>query len=357
MKILLSGGSGIGDLMFALPVAAALKEKFPKSKIGFLIGGTDDSKKILSKILNNQKNSYIDEIYYYNSKELLHCLKLLLKLKAERYSYGLFMRYINQPFSWWPIRIFKFIGCKTVALKGYVPDNAPIDYFIQNINKKIHNVDAYFALLEYFNIQNNNTNKYYFNLFDIDKLRSKYKTLMLHTNNEKILCFCVGANSVKRKVNGIYRENDIKIWPIQKWIELANILSNEGYSVILVGGSKERQMIDRYIQHLNKKVINVVGMTDIEDSLAILSSSDLVIGCDTGLMHCAAALNVYTLMLLGAVDPIQAQGYGDRSYSIYLCKSCSPCYGTGRDLQCKNYECMCEISVTLVYEKIKKILK
>lgn len=355
MKILLSSASGIGDFIFLLPVTMALKEKYHKISIDVLVRGTQNNLNLYKEILEYVDKKSIDNIYYYNSKELFHNIKLITQLKLKNYDYGLILRYKNQPFSPWPYRILKISGCKIIALKGYLLNGMRADCYVNVDSEQKHNVDAYFEVLQYFNINKADINKYYFNIFNRTKLEARYNQLRRRKNSE-VLILCMGANNVKRKVESKYIENNVKNWPVERWITLANRLVLENKDVILIGGTKEKKELENVKTNLDDKIINLVGKTNIGDSIAVLSGADLVVGCDTGIMHCASALNKKTLMLLGAVCPKQAQGYGKNGHSIYLQKDCSPCYGTDRDLMCKKPVCMLDISVEMVLDKIRMLL-
>lgn len=356
MKFLLSSASGIGDFVFLLPVTFALKEKYPNAQIDVLVRGTEVNLKIYKDILKYVTKNTISNIFYYNSNEILHDIKMLISLKSEKYDYGLVLRYKNQPFSMWPYRILNFVAKDTVALKGYLPNHLDITNFVDTDNSQLHNVEAYFKILNFFEIESSLANKYYFSIFDSDKLEKRYNKLELKATH-KIVVLCVGSNNVKRKLKSKYIENDVKNWPIDRWFSLANMLSENGYNIILVGGKQEAKKSKDIDIKLNGKVINLIGKINISDTLAVLNQADLIVGADTGIMHCASALSKKTLMLLGAVSPKQAEGYGDSGFSIYLNKPCAPCYGTNRDLLCVKPICMLDISTKMVFEKICSLIK
>jgi len=188
-----------------------------------------------------------------------------------------------------------------------------------------------------------------------EKIEKTYTQLNLGLSNEEFIVLCVGANKVSFKINGKYKSNDVKNWPIENWIVLANSLNKENIRVVLVGGKNDIKKIIDCKERLDNSILNLVGRMNIAESISILEYAKMVVGCDTGLMHCAASLNKRTLMLLGGITPIQAQGYGKNSESIYLHKQCSPCFGTGKDVFCNDPVCMKEISVENVLERILNI--
>jgi ADP-heptose:LPS heptosyltransferase len=60
--------------------------------------------------------------------------------------------------------------------------------------------------------------------------------------------------------------------------------------VVLLGGSEEEASGRMIVESAGSHVINLCGLTSINQSAAILEKSNLVLTNDTGLMHIAAAL-------------------------------------------------------------------
>lgn len=130
-----------------------------------------------------------------------------------------------------------------------------------------------------------------------------------------------------------------------------------GIEVVLLGGRQELTKMEEFKIDLDPRIHNLVGNTDIMESLSIIRKSFFTLGCDTGLMHCASALDVRTMILLGATSEKQAKCYGEKSYSISKHLCCSPCFGTGRDVLCNNKKCMKDISVNEVFLKLCEVIK
>ena len=236
-KFLLNASSGIGDIMFFLPAVLALKETYPDSQIGFLFRGDETTKETVSSILSIAHNK-IDDLQYYNNSNFIHNFKVLLQLKLQKYEYGMILKYDGQSKSVWAALILKLVGCKTIALDGYVKENQYIDNIVPVAKREnIHNVDRCFECLKYFGINSEyNENIYYRRIFNKEKIEKTYTQLNLGLSNEEFIVLCVGANKVSFKINGKYKSNDVKNWPIENWIVLANSLNKENIRAVLVGG-------------------------------------------------------------------------------------------------------------------------
>ena len=92
----------------------------------------------------------------------------------------------------------------------------------------------------------------------------------------------------------------------------------------------------------------------------MLKKCDLVVGADTGMMHCAAAVGVNNLTIFGSTDEKVIGPYSKKSYFLVnnQCQ-CRPCWGK-KDrtiINCKERKCLNDITEDVVYKKIMSIIK
>ena len=92
-------------------------------------------------------------------------------------------------------------------------------------------------------------------------------------------------------------------------------------------------------------VIDTSG-NSIAEALALLARCDLVVGGDTGLVHCARALGRPTVLLFGPTDPAR-HVLGERERVVRVDLECSPCHDHGPE-RCPlgHHHCMTELSVS-----------
>jgi len=107
--------------------------------------------------------------------------------------------------------------------------------------------------------------------------------------------------------------------------------------------------------------VGVIDYTNSDLSLlqsaGLISSADLVITNDTGLMHVADALNIPIVVLFG---PTLANKNRPWQAPYAICKSsfpCAPCMGTTLWNNCTSYDCMKTISPADVVIKTFKLLQ
>ena len=343
MNFLIHTGPGIGDMLQKLPMARALKEEYPDANIDFIMTASESNWKINTQVLECQH--YVRHLFWYNSGEKFHCLKLLLRLRMNHYDYG-FVRdggvaVDNAVPSFWIFRIMRWGGCRKLA--GFVKDYVDV---YADIPDRTHYLERDRLTLNAIGI--NRTMK----ADNIDvSLTDQSILASLHTER-KIIVLSVGTNSYKWTENGKTVIYDVKSWAYDKWMMLASELVNSGYDVILMGGRKEADEIqERGIKiPESEHIMNFIGKTTLKQSLALLSRSSLAVGAEGGMMHCAAGLGRRTLTIMGGSDYKQwTPANGD---IVNLNLECSPCYSTRRAAECKYHRCLEDITVDMVLKKI-----
>jgi lipopolysaccharide heptosyltransferase II len=133
-------------------------------------------------------------------------------------------------------------------------------------------------------------------------------------------------------------------WPTKRWgaepfARLAADLARRGATVLLLGGPAERAAAERIRELAGGQLRDTTGNT-IEEAIAILARCDLVVGGDTGLVHCARALGRPTLVLFGPTAP-ERHRFTSREASLALGLPCQPCHDHG-PLRCPlgHHQCM-----------------
>jgi len=101
-----------------------------------------------------------------------------------------------------------------------------------------------------------------------------------------------------------------KRWPEERWIALARLLADDGYAVVLPGGTAaERETAIRLAESIGPAAIAAPPMS-LSEAAALLAHASGVIGVDTGLTHLAVALGVPTVGLYCSTSPRLTGLYG-----------------------------------------------
>lgn len=355
MKYLIYCGPGIGDLILILPMARVIKRNDEDAYISIIMRSDRNRIKINESLLTLQND--IDDIDYYSMNEVRHMLGVLMHIGYQKYDYGFVLQYTdNENTSKWPCRIINYAAKKTCGMELKCKPSVKYDFNITRISG-YRMADYPLHMLDRIGV------KVEINLNDEILLRrsiieEEFKTLHIELKNNSLISLVIGTAPVTGTVDGNYKTNYTKNWSYKSWINLAKKLLDAGYQVAILGGNKERKDLDSNNEFNKLKgVINLVGNCSITQSLSIICKSKLVIGADTGLMHCSGVLKIPSLTLFGCTDPEDYLPIGTESYWISANESCSPCFGTENSLICKDKICMKNLLVEDVYAKAVKIIR
>ena len=136
-----------------------------------------------------------------------------------------------------------------------------------------------------------------------------------------------------------------KRWGEERYAELAGRLAGAGATILLLGGPCRAGDGPRHRRAgAGSRCIDTTG-NSIAEALALLARCDLVVGGDTGLVHCARALGRPTVLLFGPTDPGR-HVLGDRERVVRVDLECSPCHDHGPE-RCPlgHHHCMTELPV------------
>ncbi|HTP25945.1 MAG TPA: glycosyltransferase family 9 protein [Anaeromyxobacteraceae bacterium] len=118
-----------------------------------------------------------------------------------------------------------------------------------------------------------------------------------------------------------------KRWAPDNWAALAAALSRHGATVVLLGGPADFKAASR-IRALARVPVRDTTGNSVEEAIAVLARCDLVIGGDTGLVHCARALGRKVVIVFGPTDPARHRfTMGERHVELRL--ACQPCHDHG----------------------------
>jgi len=149
---------------------------------------------------------------------------------------------------------------------------------------------------------------------------------------------------------------ETKLWSVKNWTELARMLV-ERYSVDIVltwGNQEEKEAAETICNgsgHPNRLLIWPRGT--LRELVALLERADLVVGCDTGPIHIAAAVGTPTVSLYRVTDARRNGPRGDSHRCLQVPLECAACLRK----QCtRQIECAQAIKPELVLEKIDELL-
>ena len=171
------------------------------------------------------------------------------------------------------------------------------------------------------------------------KIKSENKTIALAPGGAK----------------NLLRDDALRRWPLENYIQLAQKLIKNGHQVIITGSAS-----DEWIQDSFKKlsVVDLVGQTSIEDLIAVFANSNVVITHDSGPFHLAVVSGKPVIGLFGPTNPWEKAPRNEKIKIIWggEALACRPCYDGKNYADCKNNLCLKQVSANEVYGEVEKML-
>lgn len=323
-KILIIKPSSLGDIVHSLPFLNAIKLRFPKAEIHWIIArgfeGILEGHPMINRlwIINKDEWKKIE-----NAKETIHQIWILLKkLKMERFDMVIDLQGLLRS------------GLITAATGsrvriGFAEAREGSRFFYTQIVKggrQVHAVDRYLKIAQWLGCDTTDV------IFPFPLYKSSSASQFL--TSEDYAVFIPGARWKTKK------------WPSKKFGRLASLMNGK---VIVVGSKEDSDIAEEVVAHSQGKAVSLAGKTDIKELIKIIKGAQFVVSNDSGPMHIAAALRTPVFAIFGPTDPHKTGPYGKGHITIQAELTCIPCFKKA----CKEMKCMELISVEKVFETIK----
>ena len=131
--------------------------------------------------------------------------------------------------------------------------------------------------------------------------RAQAEAMLASLPGRRWLALAPGANS------------DHKIWPAERFSELANRLGEHFDACVLLGSPADRPRCAAVARDLVLPRLDLSGETDLLTAAAVLDRMRLFVGNDSGLGHMAAAMATPTVTVFGPGRPERYHPWGPRA--------------------------------------------
>ncbi len=178
-------------------------------------------------------------------------------------------------------------------------------------------------------------------------IKSNYKEV----TNFKKFDIIIGASSFEKEKH--------KRWPALKYATLINKIleNNQELSIALVGSENEYNFLQNIVEIVNdKRLCNLAGLLNIENTLQIIKSSKVVIANCNAISHFGAAIGNKVIGLYGPTNYKITGAFGSEVCHLTNSIPCSPCYQRKYTSGCSNPSCMSSIEVDSVYLAFKNMI-
>lgn len=116
------------------------------------------------------------------------------------------------------------------------------------------------------------------------------------------------------------RTQDKRLWPIEHYIQLSNLLREYyPHACFVLTGDKTEQFLGKaFVRHV-PQTINLLGKTTIGELTALMSHLDAFVTHDTGVLHVACATPVLVVAsLFASTDPNRSGPYPVQPHHVIL---------------------------------------
>ena len=144
--------------------------------------------------------------------------------------------------------------------------------------------------------------------------------------------------------------------PVHKMEEIIASLSKENVEIVITGSAEEKELCQSLIVNISGgTIINAAGKFDLENLIALIYLSDVMIANSTGPIHIAAALGKNVIGFYPKIASCSAMRWGPYTKKKIIFSPSIDCNKCTHQ-QCERLNCMESIPVDDVINAAKKIL-
>lgn len=326
-KILILKPSSLGDIIHSLPTLAAVRERFPKAFIGWLV------KQEWAGILEG--HPCLDELQSFPFN-VSSAWPMIWEIRKRRFDLildlqGLLRTGLLGFFSGAAVRI-GFEGGREFSPLFYT-------HRIKVDENSLHAVDRYLLIASALGAKTD------IKRFDIpltEKDRSEVQNMIGPVCGDKSM---IAIHASARQ--------DVKRWPLERFAQVADQSSRAGWGIpVFIGASDDVSVVAEIQKRMQTRSISLAGRTSLKELAALLKMPRLLITNDSGPMHLAAALGTPVVALFGPTDPRKIGPYGKGHVVLQHIEQCPACRTGSKG----PHRCLEAISVSEVMEAVNNVL-
>lgn len=283
--IVISRTDSIGDVILTLPLCGWLKEQFPTVRILFL------GKSYTVDVL--RCSPYIDEIICLEDWKKLSFSKQIEEVKEL--NIDAFVHVFPNK------HLAKLVKAAKVPLRIGTAHRL-FHLWTCNVkprftrkNSNYHEAQLNFELLRHFGITTLPDKKELIQYLGDFKPQDKLPNTLQNLLTEE--------NKGKRVILHTKSQGSAVEWPLEKYIELAEQLTQKGYTIFFSGTEKEGVKFRNELPY-HPQIIDVSGKSTLGELITFIAACDVLVACSTGPLHLAAVLGKKAIGLYTDLRPM-----------------------------------------------------
>ena len=316
-RILIIKTGAAGDVIRTTPILYKIKEEFPKAEINWL---TKYPIFVPKKFVKNILKWNLENIIWLQTRQF----DILYNFDKDK---------------------------ETIALAETIKAKSKKGYLMDEFGKcKPADIDAENKWLTgiYDDISLKNKKSYPEEIFEICGFYFKKEKYILELPDSQIQFNLPINKNIVGLNTGCGTRWVTRLWGKDNWIELAEMLTSNGYFPLLLGGPEEDEL-NKEIQ--KNSPAEYLGYFKLEDFVHLMNHCHLIVTSVTMAMHIAIAIEKKIVLLNNIFSKNEFELYGLGEILQPEGKDCLGCY--------KNFcdeKCMSTISSDLVFRTVQKLL-
>jgi len=321
-KVLIIRLTSLGDVIFTIPLACALKDNLPEIKVGWVV-----AEKGLALIKNNP---CVDNLHFvplekwkkrpFSLETFKEFFQIIKEIRKEKYDVALDCQQMFKN-----LFLFLFCGAKrritfsdarelsVLAGNEFVKPKAKFTDF------NYHIVERNLDFARHLGI---NPKEVRFCLPETSaQAKEHVDELIKNINNEKPIVVISPATTWQNKH-----------WEEKNWAELIDEIGPK-CNLVFTGTSMDWSLVAKilnYVKNKNLDYTNLVGKTNVEELRELFTRAKLVISPDSGSAHLAWASGVPSVVAIFTCTPPKRFGpydfVGQKYFSVSSDLACQPCF-------------------------------
>ncbi len=335
-RVLIRGTNWIGDVVMTLPAVAAVRKTWPKARISVL------AKPWVAEVY--RLSADVDDVIVFQEPGRHAGIGGKFRLAGELRNEGFDCAILLQN----AIEAAIIAVLAVIPLRaGYNSDGRGVllTHAVRRTKaiRQVHQIDYYIEMVRALGCTSAGRDVHLRPGEDYDGLARALFSRFGIDENRPIIGIAPGA-----------AYGPAKKWFPERFAAVADRLSGDsGAQMILFGSAGDRESTATVQGSARHPLIDIAGMTNLKEAIALIARCSLFISNDSGLMHVAGALGVPTIAIFGSTNPVTTSPVGERSVVIHHDLDCSPCL---KPVCPTDFRCMEMIGVEEVYAAARKLL-
>lgn len=350
--LIIRGDGGIGDFVLFLPALRKLRRHYAGSKISLLVGS--ESAALASAFAD------VDEVISFKVRryrlDLAYRVRLIRELRRRQFDVAVNPIYSREPLTdelLYCSGALERIACDgdlcNIGERAKSENNAFCTRIYPSTPGLLQESERNRGFVEQLVGANGSSEAFQPNLplsqSQLDDARSLLSSHGLNSDSDLLVGMFPGAS------------NAIRIWPVEYFAQLADLLADSYGARVLLGGSpSDFALGERIIGRCRTAPCNLIGSTTLPQLVGVLRLCSLFTGSESGPLHLAAAVGTPTLCIMGGGHFGRFYPYGDPKTHRMVFKQMD-CFNCNWRCVYESVRCIQEIPWEAVRQEAQRMME